>query len=179
MKKALPNASPKQIYIFCDASYDPQLNLGVTGFLCVEDNLTEVKLAEDFDVTFSTFQDTSIARLELAGFLAALDWVVTKFAGQHKVAITVYSDCKAVTALSSRRAKLEQNEFKSRRTCRPLANADLYRKFFEVCDQFRPEIIWIKGHSPSKAKHLPEKFFTLVDRATRKSLRAKRESASI
>ena len=54
-----------------------------------------------------------------------------------------------------------------------LANADLYREFFDLYRQLTIEIIWIKGHTPSSSKedkHMAA--FSLLDNHVRKTLRA-------
>ena len=85
--------------------------------------------------------------------------------------VVLYTDCQTTCGLISRRTKLEQTNFISQSKQQPLANADLYQEFYLLFDQIKPEIHWIKGHSPDKNMNHIQKIFSHLDKATRKKLR--------
>jgi ribonuclease HI len=90
---------------------------------------------------------------------------------QESGTLRIYTDCEAIVGLPRRRADLEQNEFLSRRSGKPLSNADLYQELYRRFDTLKPEILWVKGHSSSKAQDIIQTRFSMVDRAARYHLR--------
>ena len=62
--------------------------------------------------------------------------------------------------------------FVSKKTGKPLTNADLYKVFFAVYDRMLPKIVWVKGHTPKGSRDTVQMHFSHVDKAVRKELRS-------
>ena len=61
--------------------------------------------------------------------------------------------------------------FKSRRTDRPLRNAALYRRFYELHDELDFEVTKVNGHTRRDSRNAVQGVFAYLDRSVRKSLR--------
>ena len=92
-----------------------------------------------------------------------------------KAAIWLYTDSQTIANLPARRSKLEAKNFLSGRTKLPLANADLYQKFYVVYDRlsldYTVAVHWTKGHTPAAGRSQTQTIFAKVDLAARNSLR--------
>jgi len=168
----------KHLLIFTDASFNPRTRTGISGYLLllVSKGSSITKDISLLPVKTKLFRKTNCTRLELTSIILALD--ASKKLTRNKVSeqaghleITVYTDCKTAYDLPSRRIRLEKRNFKSMRTRKPLANADLYLKFFKLFDELRPSIIWVKGHKSAKSRDHIDMIFSHVDRTTRRILR--------
>jgi ribonuclease HI len=153
---------PFDLILFSDASFDPSSSLGVGAFVAL--NGTEWRDKTPFTIQTKVIPEKNIARLELVTALWALE------SAEH-CRICLVTDSKTIVDLPNRREKLQSRHFQSLWTLHPLANADLYVKFFEVCDRLKPNLIWVKGHSPRGAQGDLEKTFSQVDKAARRALR--------
>lgn len=156
----------KKIYIYTDASFSKQLQIGVLGFVIFkgdhEHNTLETK---SIKIHIKKIQESNNIRAEIVGALWALEACPT----DSKV--IMYSDCQTLSGLLKRREKLEKTKFISQSKNQPLANTDLYKKFYQVFDLIKPELVWVKGHSPDKNRSRIEKNFSYVDKHVRKVLR--------
>lgn len=168
--------------IFCDSSFDAESRTGVGGRLIISSReLSSQILIADLRVTTKLFTNTTNTRLELTTILWALSFFKRSFSEKKANKpcypnAKVISDCKTILDLPSRRDLLQKREFKSKRTNKPLSNADLYKKYFLLYDEIRPEIIWLKGHTSSRHHDVIQSLFSHVDKTTRAKLRKLRES---
>jgi len=85
---------------------------------------------------------------------------------------TFYTDCNSIINLIGRRAYLEANYYYSKKNKCILANADIYKEFFSLYDTLKPELVWVKGHSPKKDQDYLKTNFSYIDKLLRKNLRA-------
>ena len=110
------------------------------------------------------FVDTSSTKLELQTLLWALSEVSTP-------EIISYTDSRNIAGLTSRRRKLEENDYYAKNGKR-LNNHELYQKFYKVTDNLNIKLNQVRGHTASSRKSDIDKIFSLVDRASRNALRA-------
>ena len=150
--------------LFTDGSVNPNSNVGYGAYLAV---LGEVPYSESFKsgVKVKKFEHTSSAKLEIQ----TLIWALTSI--QRPVArLIVYTDSQNIIGLKTRRRRLEINDYVSKKN-KPIKNRALYQKFFYLSEQLDCEFKKVKGHQPSRLKDEADRFFTLVDKASRKALR--------
>jgi len=143
---------------------NPKSKVGYGAYLAV---LWEIPYSEAFkaDVKVKKFEHTNSAKLELQ----ALIWALTSV--QKPVGkIIVYTDSQNIIGLKTRRRRLEINDYLSKKN-KPIKNRALYKEFFYLSEQLDCEFKKVKGHKPSRLKNEAERFFSLVDKASRKALR--------
>ena len=177
MTKKMPD-----FLIFCDSSFDPKSKRGVGGMLLLSCNELSSQIAiEDLRVRTRVFTAATSTRLEILTVLWAFSLFKKKFpAGRannpHGSDITIISDCKTISDLRSRRDRLQEAGFKSKKSGKRLSNADLYKKYFLFYDEIKPEIIWLKGHASSRYHDVIQSLFSHVDKTTRARLRGIKKS---
>ena len=155
-------------YIFSDASFDPRSRIGIAGIMLLSDLDS---LPEKLPIQSKIIKDTTCTRLEMEAIIWSL-LAVGDLIKQHGIAdLELYTDCKTAVDLPRRRENLEAKQFRSNKTGELLSNADLYKKFFLLCDMLKPKVMWIKGHMPSKEQNHIDRLFSEVDKATRNELR--------
>ncbi len=86
--------------------------------------------------------------------------------------LTIFTDCQNILGLHSRREKFEKNNYLTSKN-KKIANYELYKKFYKITDTLYCQFIKVKGHKPKNEKDNIDKFFTLVDKASRNALREK------
>ena len=150
--------------LFTDGSVNPKSNVGYGAYLAV---LGEVPYSESFkaDVKVKEFEHTSSAKLEIQTLIWALS-SIQKPVGK----LIVYTDSQNIVGLKARRRRLDINDYLSKKN-KPIKNSVLYQKFFYLIEQLDCEFKKVKGHKPSRLKDEADRFFTLVDKASRKALR--------
>ncbi len=162
--------------LFTDVSLNPQLRLGVGGYLLVHVSYLENEpdSIEQGDVSkrlkFKSFAETSSTALEVQTVLWALENTREEIAGSVIGTLYIYTDSKCVAGLLSRRANLEKGNFIAKRSGRPLANASLYRKFYAAFDQLGFQLIKVSGHSRFRSHDTIHRIFSYVDREVRNAL---------
>jgi len=139
-------------------------------------DLSSQILISGLRVQTKLFADMTNTRLELTTVLWALSHFKKNF--HEKKAdkscypdIVVISDCKTISDLPSRRHRLVKGEYKSKKTGKLLSNADLYKEYFLLYDEIKPEVVWIKGHTSSRHHNVIQSLFSQVDKTTRARLR--------
>ncbi len=145
--------------------------LGVAGFIVFKDDKDHE--TSNFEASFIKtikMNETNNVRTEIKGIILALQTLGTQFS-DYPSDVALFTDCNAVVNLVGRRSYLEANKYISKKSKSVLANADIYKEFFELFDKFQPKIIWVKGHSPQKDYDLIQKNFSFIDRLVRKELR--------
>lgn len=153
-----------ELMLFTDGSVNTHTNIGYGAYLAVP----EGGLSLDFlkkRVKVSRFEHTSSSKLELQALLWALNDIQV-LGGK----VTVYTDSQNIMSLEGRRDRLEQNNYRSNKNKR-LNNDELYQEFYRLTDHLDCEFVKVRGHQISNQKGDIDRFFTLVDRASRKALR--------
>lgn len=150
--------------LFTDGSVNPKSKVGYGAFLAVpQEELYFESLKTS--VKIKRFEQTSSTKLELQTLL----WALTSIQGLG-CKVVVFTDSQNIKGLPKRRTRLEQNDYRSKKLKR-IKNYKLYQEFFKIVDQLDCEFIKVRGHKALRQKEEIDKFFTLVDRASRKALR--------
>ena len=157
------NDTKHQVYLFTDGSVSPQSGIGFGAYLLLEK--LNFFYAKEMKIELKKFTDTSSTKLELETLLWALtDVDVTNFK------VVIYTDCQNIIGLQVRREKFEKNSYMTAKG-KVIKNHELYKEFFKLVDALDCDFIKIKGHKKSSTKNEIDDIFTLVDRATRNTLR--------
>lgn len=152
------------LMLFTDGSVNTKSKVGYGAYLVLtEDELSADSLNPELKV--QRFKQTSSTKLELETLLWALKDIHPK-----NSKITVYTDSQNIIELMRRRDRLEKNNYRSKNN-KLLNNHEIYKEFFKLCDQFDCDFIKVRGHKVSNQKDGIDRFFTLVDRASRRALR--------
>ncbi len=155
------------VAIFSDISFDPTSRTGISGILVVEDSQLK-KFDDTLVVQLTLHHATACTQLEINSVIAAMD-IVKK---DRPATASIYTDCKTAIDLPRRRAKLEANSYISKAKGEEHQHANLYRLFFRLLDQTTPTLTWIKGHKAASEKSVIDSYFSHVDQACRRALRA-------
>ncbi len=150
--------------LFTDGSVNPKSKIGYGAYLAVPVQAPYSDLFKK-EVKIKKFEGTSSTELELQTLLWALT-SIPKPSGK----IIVHTDSGNIIGLPARRAKLEKNHYVSKKN-RPVKNRALYQHFFFLSDQLDCVFKKMEGHKPSRMKDEAERFFSLVDKASRNALR--------
>lgn len=167
---AVDNFPVAQKNLFTDGSADPLTKVGYGAYLITESPLSpRDQLAGR--VVSQRFTHTSSTRLELQTLLWAIAEVIRtgQLQPQHDH-LTIYTDCQTIINLPSRRLRLEQNNYCSKKNI-SLKNGDLYRQLIRQLDSVSHKLIKVQGHQSAKTQHHIDQIFTLVDRYARQALR--------
>jgi ribonuclease HI len=157
-----------ELMLFVDGSVNPQSNIGYGAYLA----MSERGLAPEAlrtRVKVRRFEHTSSTKLELQTLLWALGDI--QATGRK---VIVYTDSQNILGLLQRRERLEQTDYRSKKNKR-LKYYELYQAFYRVIDQVDCELVKVRGHRAAYQKDDMDRLFTLVDRASRKELRAEGE----
>ncbi len=150
--------------LFTDGSVNPQQNIGFGAYLHVkEDDVYDLALNKSIKV--KRFDATSSTKLELETLLWALENI--KFDDEELI---VFTDCQNILGLPLRREKFEKSNYLTKKN-KKIANHELYKKFYKITDRINCQFFKVKGHKPKNNKDNIDKFFTLVDKASRNALR--------
>ena len=150
--------------LFTDGSVNNHSNIGYGAYLTVpEGGLSFDSLKTRVKVR--AFENTSSTKLELQTLLWALNDI--QALGSR---VIVYTDSQNIMGLPGRRDRLEQNDYRSKKN-RRLSNFKLYQEFYTMIDQLDCEFVKVRGHHVSHQKDNIDRFFTLVDKASRHGLR--------
>ncbi|MBU0484101.1 MAG: ribonuclease H [Proteobacteria bacterium] len=153
-----------EIILLTDGSVNTQSKTGYGAYLFVSGPGFSPDLLQT-QVKVKRFEQTSSTKLELQTLLWALGEIPTPTAK-----IIIYTDSQNIMGLSGRRARFEQNDYRSKQK-RRLNNYQLYQEFFRITDQLDYELIKVRGHQKSQQKNEIDQLFTLVDKASRQALR--------
>ena len=153
-------------FLFTDGSVNPKQNIGFGAYLHVKQNDVYDESLNN-RVKVKKFDDTSSTKLELETLLWALNEI-----NLTDVELTIFTDCQNILGLHSRREKFEKNDYLTSKN-KKIANHELYKKFYKITDTLYCQFIKVKGHKPKNEKDNIDKFFTLVDKASRNALREK------
>ncbi len=158
------NKTKPKIFLFTDGSVNPQSGEGVGAYLLIDKS--EFSSSElEKKIKTKKFYNTSSTKLELETLLWALSEVSLK-----SFKTIVYTDCQNIIGLSARRDGFERKNYMTGKY-KQIKNHELYKDFFKIVDILDCEFIKVKGHKKTSVKDEIDEVFTLVDRATRKTLR--------
>jgi ribonuclease HI len=162
---AMVGTSMDELMLFTDGSVNTRSHIGYGAYLAVSDRgLTLDALKKRVKVR--RFERTSSSKLELQ----TLIWALSDIQATGRKVI-MYTDSQNIVGLPGRRDRLEQNDYRSKNNKR-LNYYMLYREFYRVTDPLDCELVKVRGHQVSNQIDNIEGLFTLVDRASRKALRA-------
>ena len=153
-----------ELLIFTDGSVDNKSGIGYGACLIVSEPGCSIETLSE-QVKVKRFEDTSSTKLELQTLLWALKNI---FPAECKV--IVHTDSQNIMSLPARRARFEQNDYRSKKN-RLLKNHELYRDFFQITDRLSCDFIKVRGHKVSHEKDDVDRIFTLVDKASRNAMR--------
>ena len=158
------NKTKPKIYLFTDASVNPQKKVGFGAYLLLKE-LDCFTPELEKKTKLKKFDNTSSTKLELETLLWAL-----KEESLQNFTIVVYTDCQNIIGLPARRDGFEKkNYITSKGTL--IKNHELYKAFYKKTDILDCEFIKVKGHKKSAEKNKIDEIFTTVDRASRDALR--------
>lgn len=159
----------KTIKLFTDASVNPQNKIGFAAYLSI---LDEKYTYEDLEAQVETkmFENSSSTKLELQGFLYAINEITRNIKDKDSLKIIVYTDCQNILGLENRRERFEKNNYISKNG-KIIANHELYKEFYKIIDSFTCEFVKVKGHKKQSLKDDIDKIFSLVDKHSREALR--------
>lgn len=152
------------IFLFTDASVDPLTNIGYGAYLLLGEYELEAPLSK-LNVKTKKFENTTSSKLELEAFLWALGEVPTT-----NSKIIVYTDCQNIINLQDREDRLKKNNYMNKKNTL-IKNHELYKKFYEMRVLYDCDFIKVKGHKKTQDKDMVDRYFTLVDKASREALR--------
>ena len=150
--------------LFTDGSVNTHSNIGYGAYLSVPSGGLSLGSLRT-NVKLRVFENTSSTKLELQTLL----WAQSDIQALASRVI-VYTDSQNIMSLKSRRDRFEQNDYRSRKN-KHLNNYELYQEFYRLTDQLDCEFVKVRGHHVSSQKDDIDRFFTLVDRASRNALR--------
>ena len=162
--------------LFTDVSVNPQRKLGVGGYLLVpvtflKNEPHDIKQCElSAQIKIKRFTETSSTKLGVRTVLWALEDLREELAGLAPWTLQIYTDSQCVAGLVRRRDGLVSGDFLAKRSGRPLANALLYREFYEAYDQLGFQLNKVPGHSRTCSHDAVQRIFSYVDREVRKAL---------
>jgi len=154
----------KTLRLFTDGSVNPKSKVGYGAYLVVSQEESYFESLKT-NVKIKKFEQTSSTKLELQ----TLVWALTTIQARG-CKIVIFSDSQNITGLLPRRARLEQNNYRSKKN-RRIKNYKLYQEFFRIVDGLDCKFIKVQGHKVSHSKNEIDKFFALVDKTSRKFLR--------
>jgi ribonuclease HI len=163
----------KDFALFTDVSVSPGLKLGVAAYVMVPASFLEAssEVIKRPEITgrlkVRRFEGVSSTRLELQTVL----WALAENRQALHGSLTIYSDSQCVTGLLKRKPRLLAGGFLSKKTNQELANASLYRAFYEFHDESGFQVVKVAGHSPSRTRDAAHRIFSFVDKEARKALK--------
>jgi ribonuclease HI len=154
-----------KLMLFTDGSVHAQSKIGFGAYLAVYENMPILDELKS-EVRVKRFESTSSTKLELQTLL----WAISELQISGRKLI-VHTDSQNMMGLPGRRARFEEHGYFSNKG-KLINHHELYQDFYAMMDQIDYELIKIKGHKPSDHKDEIDRFFTMVDRASRNALRA-------
>lgn len=152
------------ILLFTDGSVNTQSNVGYGAYVSVNEG-EPLDADNPPPVHLKVFEQTSSTKLELQTLLWALEEV--KGFGAH---IIIHTDSQNIIGLPNRRERFEKNGYITKKR-RLHEHALLYKAFYKMMDVLECSLVKVKGHKLSGDKDEIDRYFTLVDRASREGVR--------
>ena len=170
--------------IFTDGSVDPKLKIGYGACLIIKDFSPASVLNESIHTQIQTkkFSRTSSSSLEVETLLWTLQMLLDQHPStkvdQNPLKVSIYTDSQTIITLPKRRDHLEQTGYRNQKKTL-IKHKDKYQLFFKLIDQIDYQLIQVKGHTKASQKTNIDLIFSYVDRASRRALRAYRQSNHI
>jgi ribonuclease HI len=155
-----PDRRKMKLMLFTDGSVNTKLRVGYGAYLAFPEDQQSLTS----HIKLKLFEDTSSSKLELQTLL----WALSEISAPEVIS---YTDSQTIAGLTLRRKKLEENDYYARNG-RRLKNHELYKQLYKFTDNLNITFTQIKGHTPGNSKSHIDIIFSLVDRASRKALRA-------
>jgi ribonuclease HI len=161
--------------VFTDGSVNTQLKVGYGAYLVVATEDTSKGKVKTTDalkdkVKIRRFKQTSSTKLELQTLLWALHEIIV-LVGKSDTKLTIYTDSQNIIGLPSRKTSLEQSHYYSSKNKR-LNHYELYQEFYRLTSSITCKLVKVSGHQLSSNKNDKDRLFSLVDKASRRALRA-------
>lgn len=153
------------LWLFIDGSVNTKTKCGYGAYLAVDDPDHSPKSLIS-EVRVKRFAETTSSQLELQTLL----WAFGELPNEQ-VKVVLYTDSQTIVGLPGRRDRLVGNDFRSANG-KHLRHHELYRQFYESIDHRNVQVVKVKGHQPARHKGAVDNWFTLVDRASRKAMKA-------
>lgn len=150
------------IRLFCDGSVNAHTHVGFGAYLMVPENSTQ---DEALHVKLKAFLETSSTKLELQTLL----WAVEEVRGMSDE-IIIYTDSQNIISLPSRKVRFESMGYATHHK-KIHEHAVLYQAFYTMMEEVNCSLVKVKGHKLECDKDAMDRYFTLVDRASREALR--------
>jgi ribonuclease HI len=150
------------IRLFCDGSVNAQTHVGFGAYVMIPENSTQ---DEALHVKLKAFHETSSTKLELQTLL----WAVEECRSLSDE-IVIYTDSQNIISLPSRKERFERRGYETSHK-KIHEHARLYQAFYKVMDELKCTLVKVKGHKLDHDKDTMDRYFTLVDRASREALR--------
>jgi len=153
-----------RILLFTDGSVNTQSNVGYGAYVSVYEGepFNADKLPP---IHLKAFEQTSSTKLELQTLLWALEEV--KGLGAH---IIIHTDSQNIIGLPNRKERFEKSHFLTKKN-KLIGNYVLYQAFYKMMDELECTLVKVKGHKLAGDKDEMDRYFTLVDRASREGVR--------
>ena len=163
--------------VISNASASPKSKKGIGAYLILPLEIVQTPGLEIYDSAFSNemkyvkLENTSSTEAEIKTAIKAVKSISgDKKAGE--ISITLYTDSQNIVKLPRRRKRLEKSDYISKRSGKELKNANLYKEFYRLHDDFITEIVKVEGHKPAGQRDQTEEIFSYVDRKVREKFRS-------
>ena len=170
------------IYLYSDARFSKKHNQGVIGFMLFlgdeDHNANNFNRAQ---IETRPFNLSSNVQGEFRAMIEGFKTVKKQIEDlctedpnieRTDIQIIAFTDSEAIFKIQKRRKKLEASNFISKKKNTPLSNTDIYKEFYLIFDQIKPQINWLKGHCRNQDKTFKDKNFSYLDQKVRKALRS-------
>ncbi len=149
------------IRLFCDGSVNAHTHVGFGAYVVVAQNAA----FDSLHVKLKTFHDTSSTKLELQTLLWAVE-------GCRNLSdeIVIYTDSQNIISLPSRKERFERMGYRTNQK-KIHEHASLYQAFYTMMEEVNCSLVKVKGHKQQSDKDEIDRYFTLVDHASREALR--------
>ena len=173
-----PGAFPACSFaLFTDVSLNPCLKCGVGVFMIIPSSLltllpSDIKKSDiEKNIKTKRFDSASSTKLEVQTVLWGIQYFQETLNVSSQKSLSIYCDSQCIAGLPGRRSRLEKDSFLSKGSKKLLNHANLYRRFYELQDQLKFDVIKVTGHSRSSSHDTVHRLFSFVDRWARKELR--------
>ncbi len=159
--------------LFTDVSLNPKLKLGIGAYLLIPEHIisTEPDYINKPDlvnqIVVRKFENVTSTKLEIETVVWALENFKENF-NIKDTSLKIYSDSQCVCGLLGRKENLERNNFISKGSGNILNHTELYKKFYDLQNELKFEVIKVKGHAPKGTHDSVHRIFSYVDQHVRK-----------
>lgn len=160
-------------YLLTDGSVNTQTKTGYGAYLIISSEEVSHPLETlRPQIKVHAFTETSSTKLELQTLL----WALSELPDDVEQ-LTIYTDSQNIINLAGRRPGFEAHDYHSQKGL-PLRNTELYQAYFRSTDPLNFKLVKVKGHKSARKRDQIDQLFTLVDKASRKAQRARKQKTS-